>query len=64
MAVISRSHSTTFGTFDLLFYKLCTRTSYYSIKNARAGFGMHAKAEQVQKKIKFGWLTLVWLTTN
>ena len=22
----------------------------YSIKNARAGFGMHAKAEQVQKK--------------
>ena len=27
--------------------------------NARAGFGMHAKAEQVSKKFKFSWLTLV-----
>jgi hypothetical protein len=31
----------------------------YSLKNARAGFGMHAKAEQVSKKFKFSWLTLV-----
>ena len=50
MAVISRRYSTTFGTFDLLFYKLCTRTSLLFHKECTSRFWYAAKAEQVQKK--------------
>ena len=43
----------------LIVYSKYAYKPWYKLKNAERVFGMHAKAEQDRKKIKFSWLTLV-----